>query len=112
LISLALLAAISAAFFSAMGTSSKSLIVNDEQQTSKNLAEMQLEYLKGLPYAGSYVPAAIPAGAQGYSVLTEGDGRLYPQPISARDSKIQKLTVTIVRGGKDLISVSGFKVQP
>jgi prepilin-type N-terminal cleavage/methylation domain-containing protein len=111
LISLALLGIVSTAFFGAMGTASKSLIVNDEQQTSKNLAEMQLEYLKSLPYASSYVPAAIPAGDEGYSVLTNGDGRLYAEAVASRDNNIQKLTVTIVRDGKDAITVSGFKVQ-
>jgi hypothetical protein len=111
LISLLLLGIISTAFFGAMGTVSKSLVVNDEQQTSKNLAEMQLEYLKSLPYNGWYLPAALPAEDEGYSVLTETDGRIYAENIASRDSNIQKLNVTILRNGRQLISVSGYKVQ-
>jgi type II secretory pathway pseudopilin PulG len=111
LVSLLILGLVSSAFFSAMGTTSRSLIVNDEQQTSKNLAEMQLEYLKGLPFASSYLPAAIPTENAGYSVQTGPDGRVYAEAISARDSKIQKLRVTILRGNKEVFTISGYKVQ-
>jgi hypothetical protein len=102
---------VSSAFFNAMGTASKSTIVNDEQQTSKNLAEMELEYVKSLPYNSSYLPATIPAEHAGYSVLTNEDGRLYAETIDSRDSNIQKLTITILRGGRNLFTISSYKVQ-
>jgi len=111
LISLLLIGIISTAFFSALGTASRSVILNDEQQTSKNLAEMQLEYLVSLPYSDSYLPAPIPEDQVSYSVQTGDGGRIYAQSITGRDSHIQKLSVTILRNGKALFTVSGFKVQ-
>ncbi len=111
LISLLLIGIISAAFFGALGTASRSVILNDEQQTSKNLAEMQLEYLVSLPYSDSYLPAAIPEDQGSYSIQTGEGGRIYAESIAGRDSRIQKLSVTILRNGKALFTVSGFKVQ-
>jgi type II secretory pathway pseudopilin PulG len=111
LISVLLIGLIGAAYFSAMGTASRSVALNDEQQTSKNLAEMQLEYLASLPYSDSYLPADIPTEQESYSVQTGADGRIWAEAIAGRDNRIQKLRVTILRNGKEVITVSGFKVQ-
>jgi prepilin-type N-terminal cleavage/methylation domain-containing protein len=111
LISILLLGLISVAFFAAMGTATKSLMINDEQQTSKNLAEMELEYIKGLPYDDSYLPADVPAGYAGYSVMTEADGRLYAQAVDSRDHNIQKLVLMVLHNGRGVYEVSDYKVR-
>jgi Tfp pilus assembly protein PilV len=111
LISLLILAAVSAAFFAAMGTANKSVSANDQDQTSKNLAEMQIEYLKGLPYASAYTPAAIPADYPGYSVQTGVDGQIHAQSVPGRDSNIQSVSVTILHNGQSEMTLSVYKVR-
>ena len=108
---IALLAIIVTGFLGALGVSSKIVIFTDERETAKNIAEMQMEYIKGSPYATSYTPLALTSDYSTYSVLTSG-GCIYAQDIAGRtDAKIQKIIVTIQRDSREIYTLVDYKAQ-
>ena len=100
---LALLGIIGVGFLSALSTVSRVTLTTDERQTASNLAETQMEYVKGQGYATSYTPAPIPAEYAGYTVSINA--------ASLQDSNIQKITVTAGRQNKIPIKIEGYKVR-
>lgn len=106
LISVAILGAIGATYLSGLSTVSKVLLITDSQETAKNLAESQMEYVKHSDYALVYSPAPIPPEHEGYTASIGTDNEL-----TARDSNIQKITVTIERQGKELAILEGYKTN-
>jgi prepilin-type N-terminal cleavage/methylation domain-containing protein len=113
LISLALLGIVGVAILSSLGTSSKALITTNERETAKNIAEMQMEYIKNLPYTDSYPPSNnIAAEYPGYSVVVGGDGKIAAQTIPGRtDGNIQKITITVLHGSKHILTLIGEKTR-
>jgi type II secretory pathway pseudopilin PulG len=102
-ISIALIGIIGAAIYTGLGTSSTVLLNTDARETAKNLAESQMEDIKGRtfnPGSGSavYAIAPIPLEQQGnYSASIEViDGLSLVPP---RDSNIQQIIVTITGPG-------------
>jgi prepilin-type N-terminal cleavage/methylation domain-containing protein len=110
IISITILTIVGVGLFSAMGTSSKSVVTTDERETAKNIAEMQMEYIKNLTYATSYQPRDITADYPGYSIVTEADGTILAQAIPGRDENIQKIEVTVQHGSKNILAITGYKV--
>lgn len=103
-IALVLLGIIGAAFLSALATASMGLIITDERNTAKNLAESQMEYVKGQDYAYSYAPAPIPDEYDGYSATID------VEPLE--DGNIQKITVTIDHQEKEeVLTLEAYKVN-
>ncbi len=51
LISLALLGLIGVAFLSGLATATRAVVITDEHQVARNLAEKQMEYVNGQAYA-------------------------------------------------------------
>jgi prepilin-type N-terminal cleavage/methylation domain-containing protein len=113
LISLALLGIVGVAIFSSLGTSSKAVITTDERETAKNIAELQMEYIKNLPYTDSYPPSNnIATNFPGYSVVTGQDGKISAQTITNRtDGNIQKITITVLHGSKQILTLVGEKTR-
>jgi prepilin-type N-terminal cleavage/methylation domain-containing protein len=112
---LALLGIIAAGLFSGLGTNSKVLHNTDTQETAKNLAETQLEFVKGqsyVPNATTYTAAAIPAAQFGYytATITAVDGSALSPP---RDGNIQKIIVAIklTKNGQTIYTLEGYKVR-
>lgn len=107
LISIALISIIVVGILMGLATSSKVLLVSDNLQTARNLAESQMEYIRQLPYASSYAPESIPddSAYSGFSVEID------VMDISDRDTTIQNVTVVVSRNGKEITSLSSFKVQ-
>ena len=103
LVSLALLGITAAALLGGLGTASKALFGIASRETAKNLAETQMEYVKGLAYAVSYAPAAISADYAGFSAAIDA--------VYLHDSTIQKITVTIRRNGKTVTNLEDFKIK-
>lgn len=102
-IALALLGLIGVGILNIMSIASKATFVIDERQTADNLAETQMEYVKGQGYASSYTPAPIPAMYSGYTVTVD------VSPL--QDSNIQKITVTARHQDKVVIELEGYKVR-
>jgi prepilin-type N-terminal cleavage/methylation domain-containing protein len=117
-VSIALIGIIVAGLFTGLGTSSTVLLRTDTRETAKNLAETQLEFVKGQVFnPGSglsvYPYAPIPAAQQGaYSASIDvktGSDPLYFNPV--RDDYIQRVIVTIT-GPKNIVyTLEGYKVR-
>ena len=101
LIALVLISLIAAAFLSGLATSLTALAIADKQETAKNLAETQMEYVKGQDYADSYAPASIPGEYAGYSATIDAE--------SIRGG-LQEITVTIKHNDKEVITLEDYKV--
>ena len=105
LISLALLGIIGVAFLSGLCATSKALFITDERETAKNLAETQMEYVKGQDYSDSYSAAPIPGEYAGYSAA------IFALPVSSRDGNIQRITVIIENQDEEVIRLESSKVK-
>jgi type II secretory pathway pseudopilin PulG len=89
-----------------VSTGSLGVATTEERVTAENLARSQLEYTKSLEYVtapGAY-PIVTPAAAD-YSLSVQTES------IPGAGSDIEKVTVTVARGGETLMVVEGFKVD-
>lgn len=112
IISIALIGIVGVGLLSGLGVASKALNTTDIQETAKNLAEMQIEYIKGLPYADLYTPCDTEEDYPGFSILTNEDGRIQAQSIPGRtDGNIQKIEVTVQHAAKNIITLAGYKLR-
>jgi prepilin-type N-terminal cleavage/methylation domain-containing protein len=114
-ISIALIGIIAAGLYTGLGTASTILLNTDSRETAKNLAETQMEFVRGQafnPGSGTsvYVTAPIPTTQQGSytaSINVIDGASLTP----VRDSYLQQVVVTIT-GPKNLnYSLTGYKVR-
>jgi len=105
ILSIALLGIICIAVLAGLSTASKALFTADQLETAKNLAETQIEYIKGQPYATTYVPPPIPPEYAGYSATVDISS------ITSRDGNIQKITIIIEHSGKQVTTLEGYKVN-
>ncbi len=110
LLALALLGTVGAAYLSGLATTSRAVIVADEQSTGGSLAETEMEWVKKADYvpgATTYSAAPIPGGSDytGYSVNITAVSLRIP------DDGIQQITVTVKRGAKQVLTLDGYKVD-
>jgi prepilin-type N-terminal cleavage/methylation domain-containing protein len=110
LVSVALIGVIAAGLFSGLSTSSVVLLNTDVRETSKNLAETQMEYIKGLEYSTVYNPGPLPTSvigiySVGINVIDGSDASL------GRDSYLQKIIVTITGPKNITYSLTCYKVR-
>ena len=116
LIALALLGLIAVAFLSGLFTASKATFIIDEQATAESLARSQMEYVKSQGYIDYEEPGheeylvTTPAGYAGY-IIEEINVEPLPDPNGGTLDGIQKITVTILRDGEDILTVKGYKVD-
>lgn len=103
IIALALIGIFGVTFLGALGTSSKARLIADEQTSARILAESQMEYVREQPYYLSYDPAPIPEDYASYTAVIDVD--------SMRNGNIQKITVSILRRGKEATSLQSYKVN-
>jgi prepilin-type N-terminal cleavage/methylation domain-containing protein len=113
-VSIALIGIIGAAVYTGLGTTSKVLLHTDARETAKNLAETQMEFVKGQAYMpgsgpGIYSTAPIPPDQlSGYSASIDViDGLALVPP---RDGYLQKIIVTITGPGITY-TLEGYKVK-
>lgn len=103
LVSLAILGTIGVTFLTGLSGISTSTQRIDDRQVAKNLAENQMEYLKGQAYAASYTPAPIPAEDTGFTAVID----ISPM----QDGNIQKITVSIQHQTKLILKMEGYKTR-
>ena len=113
LLSVALIGIVVAGILSALTTSSRATITNDVQTTAQNLAEGQMEYVRGQAYSTADPPvytvlADLP---DGYSVDCnavrldpEGDG-------SDDDDGFQKIMITVSFNGLTATTLEAYRVK-
>jgi len=102
-VSVAILGSISVTFLTGLSTISASTQRIDDRQVAKNLAENQMEYLKGQAYASSYTTAPLPAEDAGYTATID--------IVPMQDGNIQKITVTILHQGEFILTLEGYKTR-
>jgi prepilin-type N-terminal cleavage/methylation domain-containing protein len=124
-ISIVLLGLIAAALATGLSTASKVLLQNDTRQTAKNLAETQMEFIKGItfdPLATTYDTSAIthpieytPSNVvySGKTPVTINGITYFDTTINKdkRDSSIQLIVVTITGPGTISYTLEGYKVK-
>jgi len=101
-IALALLGIFGATFLGALGTSSSARLIADEHSSGLILAESQIEYLRELPYASSYDAPPVPDEYAGYTTTVE---------VETLRNSIQKITVSVLRRGREVVSLESYKVS-
>jgi type II secretory pathway pseudopilin PulG len=90
----------------AISTGSLAVSKTDERVAAENIARSQLEYTKSRTYLTP--PASYPTitpSPGGYSVTVDAVA------IPDTDSGIEKITVTVSRDGKTLLTVEDYKVD-
>ncbi len=105
LVALAILSITAVIFLNGFTTASGIVFSVDNRETAKNLAEIQMEYVKNQAYAASYIPAPIPDEYVGYSA------NISVSTVPSRDGNIQKVTVIVKHQDRELTSLEGYKVN-
>jgi prepilin-type N-terminal cleavage/methylation domain-containing protein len=105
LVALAIVGFIAVFFVNSLSTSSSLGASIDEDETAKNLAEYQMEYVKNQEYQTSYEPATIPEAYRNYTA------NITTTMVTLRDGNIQKITVVITHHGVNVTSLEGFKLN-
>jgi prepilin-type N-terminal cleavage/methylation domain-containing protein len=111
LVAVALLSLLGATFIGGLTLSSRVLIHGDTRETSRDIAQAQLEFVQNQTFvaltlnvtSSPYNTAPIPSQNSGYSAAVTA--------ISETDVKIQKITVTVSQGGANAFTLEGKKVQ-
>ena len=91
-------------FVSALSAGSIAVREGDQEVVAQRLARTQLECIKGFPYDTTYSKIDEP---EGYTISVGVDSI----PEAEGDTDIQKITVTISRGGEDILTVEDYKVN-
>ena len=95
------------AFVVALSTGSIAIGVRDQQATAQSLAQSQLEFIMGQPHSAAYpqVPITLP---EGYAISV-GVGPIHRGGTDIAD--IQRITVTISRGGEEILTVETYRMN-
>jgi prepilin-type N-terminal cleavage/methylation domain-containing protein len=112
LIALAILAAVAGVFLVATATSSKAVMVGQEQVSAEGLAKSQMESIQQQNYSVDGVLytklSQIPAGYDIQFTVV----RLDPQRVhTGSEQGLQKITVTVTHGGKVVFTLEGYKCK-
>jgi prepilin-type N-terminal cleavage/methylation domain-containing protein len=102
IIAVALIGIISAAFMNSLTTVCESFVTVDSETTARNLAESQMEFVKGQVYGDNYTPASVPTEYGGYTVeIVTSQLRI----------DIQRVTVSVDRGGEEITTLHSYKMN-
>ena len=133
LLAIALLGVVAVAYLSALSTSSKALMLADEQATAESLSRAQLEYIKNQDYidyleAGheEYQLISIPAPyTEVYSISDpitvksldpysyDPDTQQYDELSQGEEDKgLQEISVEVYHQSKFVLDTSAYKMKP
>jgi prepilin-type N-terminal cleavage/methylation domain-containing protein len=108
LISLAIIGILAVGFLSSLANASRAAGQVDRMDTARALAQTQMEYVKEQTFnaSGTYLTnSAVMPRYPGYSVLISAT------PAVDRDVLIQKISVSIINGGKTITTLEDCKVK-
>ena len=120
LVALAVLGLIAVVFLSGLATAARATLIADEQATAESLARSEIECVKSQEY--------IYSGHGMYQNREQRHGFVMPlsysvaisvepinpdtgEPLLSGDQGIQRITVTVNRGSKLLLTLEGYKVD-
>jgi type II secretory pathway pseudopilin PulG len=106
LVGMALLVIIGVALLASLTLSARVLAETDNKETARDLAVAEMEYIRSLPYAGTYTQDAslIPSGSN-YEVNIAA-----PEAMES-DGNLQLIKVTVLRNGHEITRLEGYKVK-
>ena len=120
LVALAILGLIAVAFLSGLTTAARATLIADEQATAESLARAHMEHVKSQDYIDyadldheEYEGLELEPALASYSVeitavpIDPDTG----QPLPSGDEGIQKITVTVNRNNKLVLTVDDYKVD-
>ncbi len=117
IVSLGILGFVAVAFLSALGTGAGGSKITMEQATAESLARSELEYVKSQPYQ-TYCPPPCDPPVINYpvdpSLAITASWQVPPpaiQPVDADNPGIQSVTVIVRRNGKQILSLTEYKVN-
>jgi prepilin-type N-terminal cleavage/methylation domain-containing protein len=112
LIALGILSAVAVVFLAAMSTSTKAVIVGQEQVSAEGLAKSQMESIQQQAYRADGLYTKLSQIPAGYAIPQPTVVRLDPQQDhTGNDQGLQKIIVTITHGGKTVFTLEGYKCK-
>ena len=105
LVAAAILGTSVVAFVVALSAGSIAIGQQDEEVVAQRLAQAQLEYTKSYAYN---------AGASTYPAVAAPEGYTISVGVSSvpnTDADIQKITVTVLRNGENVLTIEDYKVN-
>ncbi|MBI2854712.1 MAG: hypothetical protein HYX87_07325 [Chloroflexi bacterium] len=108
LIALAMLGIFAAAFLGSLATGARGTIVANEKAMAESLARSEIEFVKSRNY--QYLATEYPVNPDlqipaGWSIP-----RPAVSPVHATDDGVQRFTVSVFRNGKQVLSITTYKV--
>jgi prepilin-type N-terminal cleavage/methylation domain-containing protein len=107
-IAIAIIGIVVAGLIPAMMTVTRETIRVDHKEAAKNLAEGQMEYVKGQTYESFYHPSTdILIQYPNFTV----DDPIIPAAVAIRDSDIQAVTIVVRYHGLEVTRLTGYKLR-
>lgn len=105
LVAVAILGTSVVAFVVALSTGSIAVGKQDEDVVAQGLAQSQLEYVKSCSYDAGASTYPAEAAPEGYTISVGVSS------VPNTDDDIQKVTVSIIRDGENILTVEDYKVN-
>lgn len=105
LIALAILSTSVIAFASALSTGTLAVGEQDKEVVAQGLAQTQLEYTKSCIFSPGAVTYPAVSAPSGYAV------NVNVSPVPGAGLDIQKITVSVLRDGQNVLTVQDYKVN-
>ncbi len=106
LMALAIIAIIAVAFVSALASAAKATSIDKERTMAESLARSELEYIKNSTYSSSYDVDSSITMPSGWTIDPP-----VVSSVPARGSGIQQVVVSVIRNGREIISLTDYKVN-
>ena len=117
-VALALIGITCVGLISSLGLASKTLRGTDVQETSKDLAEAQMEYVQNQNYDSGHNPPVyqlmpnLSTKYPGFSIVTPMASRLDPKNDgTGNDDGLQQISIAVQHGGTTVLTLTGQKVK-
>ncbi|MDD5702315.1 MAG: prepilin-type N-terminal cleavage/methylation domain-containing protein [Dehalococcoidales bacterium] len=114
LVAMALMSVVGVAFLSSLSTASRALMITEEKQAARNIAEMQMEDIKAQPWNITYAPMdEIAVHYPGYSanIATSFLPPSDDEAIPSRDTNIQRIEITVLHQSEPIYTVVSYKAN-
>jgi len=116
LVAMVILGIIGLVILTGLFIAARSNIISNEQTRAESLARSQIESIQNQTYSPAdppvYSEISIPADCQGYSFATPLAVRLDPAEDGlGSDDGLQKITVTVIRNSKTILTIEDYKVN-
>jgi prepilin-type N-terminal cleavage/methylation domain-containing protein len=106
-VALAIFSLLGVAILTSMQTASRTLIKTDGKETARNIAETQMEYVKGLGWQDAYTPYTPTPAPVDFSHFAT---TIAVTSVPSRDASMQKITVTVTGQGGPYV-LEDYKVN-